>query len=168
MLPYQNPDFQLQSEIMIFKIVQGEFYKKEVSCLKGQREVSRDSSILPLDPFLDECLLRVGGRLSRSDLYHNQKHPIIVPGKHHVAKLLVRHFHGLVQHQGRQFTEGAIRDSGYWLTGGKRLITSIIFNCVTCKRLRGKFQVQKMSDLPQDRVTQAAPFTYVGVDVFGP
>lgn len=25
-----------------------------------------------------------------------------------------------------------------------------------------------MADLPADRVVQAAPFTYVGVDVFGP
>lgn len=28
--------------------------------------------------------------------------------------------------------------------------------------------MQKMSDLPVDRVVQTAPFPYVGVDVFGP
>ncbi|XP_045210756.2 uncharacterized protein LOC123562171 [Mercenaria mercenaria] len=165
----KSPDFQLQTECLIFKVIQGEVYKNEVICLKGHRNIERDSSILALDPYLDEhCVLRVGGRLSRSSLESSQKHPVIVPGKHYVAKLLVNHFHTLVQHQGRQLTEGAVRDAGFWITGGKRLVSSQIYNCITCKKLRGRFLEQKMSDLPVDRVKQAAPFSYVGVDVFGP
>ena len=36
-----------------------------------------------------------------------------------------------------------------------------------CRKLRGKFGDQKMSDLPKERC-QAAPFTHCGVDMFGP
>jgi hypothetical protein len=32
----------------------------------------------------------------------------------------------------------------------------------------GKLEQQKMSDLPADRLTPTPPFTYVGVDTFGP
>ena len=32
----------------------------------------------------------------------------------------------------------------------------------------GKMGYQKMADLPQERCTEADPFTYFGVDMFGP
>ncbi|XP_056006721.1 uncharacterized protein LOC130050536 [Ostrea edulis] len=124
---------------------------------------------LTLSPFLDEDgILRVGGRLKASALSMSEKHPILSPGKHHVASILVKHFHERVQHQGRHFTEGAVRKVGFWITGGKRLISSLIFHCVTCRRLRAKFSEQKMAYLPCDRLSPSPPFTYVGVDVFGP
>lgn len=84
-----------------------------------------------------------------------------------MAILLIRHFHGKVLHQGRHFTEGAIRAGGFWITNGKRRVASVLFGCFKCRRLRGKPQNQIMADLPSDRITQAQPFTYVGVDVFG-
>ena len=78
------------------------------------------------------------------------------------------YYHENVKHQGRHFTEGVIRSAGYWITGGKKLISSLIYKCVKCRKLRGKQEYQKMSDLPTDRLTPSPPFTYVGVDVFGP
>jgi len=48
------------------------------------------------------------------------------------------------------------------------MVSSILHNCVTCRKLRGGFQKQRMADLPEDRVTPTPPFTAVGVDVFGP
>ena len=52
--------------------------------------------------------------------------------------------------------------------GGKRLVNNIINSCIKCKKLRGQQQLQKMADLPKVRVTPAPPFSYVGLDVFGP
>ena len=43
-----------------------------------------------------------------------------------------------------------------------------IYKCVTCRRLRGKMGEQRMADLPEERCSEAAPFTYTGVDMFGP
>lgn len=93
---------------------------------------------------------------------------MIIPGKSHIAILLVRHYHEKAAHQGRYLTEGAVRSAGFWVTGGKRLINSVIHNCVRCRRLRRPIETQNMSDLPSCRVTASAPFTYVGVDTFGP
>ena len=76
----------------------------------------------------------------------NEKQPIIIPGKHYIAILLIRHFHEQVYHQGRHFTEGAIRKGGYWIKGGKRLISTALKTCVLCKKLRGKAESQIMSD----------------------
>lgn len=158
-----------EAETLIIRVVQHETYGKELEAINQKKSLPKESHILKLDPFLDEYgILRVGGRLNKSNIPSVERNPIIVPAKHHIAILLVRLHHTSVQHQGRHITEGAIRSAGLWIVGGKRLISSIIFKCVVCRKLRGKFVCQKMADLPSDRLEQAAPFTYVGVDTFGP
>nr|XP_054591067.1 uncharacterized protein LOC129154842 [Nothobranchius furzeri] len=37
-----------------------------------------------------------------------------------------------------------------------------------CRRLRGRLEEQRMADLPPERLKVCPPFTYVGLDVFGP
>ena len=126
------------------------------------------SSILNLNPVLDkDGLFRVGGRLTQSCLSVDEKHPVIVPKKSHLSTLLIRHYHEQIKHQGRHITEGSIRSAGFWIVGGKRHISSILHQCVKCRRLRRNVSSQ-MSDLPVDRVQPTPPFTYVGVDTFGP
>ena len=73
----------------------------------------------------------------------------------------------MVHHQGRDYTEGAVRSAGYWVVGCKKLVSSEIYNCVICRKLRGRLENQKMADLPSVRVQQSPPFTYIGVDMFG-
>lgn len=134
-----------------------------------RKDDSSRNPLWKLDPFIDDDgLLKIGGRLRNSELSGKEKHPIVIPGRHHVGLLLLRHFHEVVKHQGRHFTEGAVRLAGFWVIGGKRCITAMIHRCVTCRKLRGRLEEQKMADLPQDRLSSDPPFTYVGVDVFGP
>ncbi len=45
---------------------------------------------------------------------------MIIPGRSHVAKLLVEHYHDRVKHQGRVLTESAIRNAGYWIVGVRK------------------------------------------------
>lgn len=106
--------------------------------------------------------------MKRGYLSINERHPLIIPKNHHVAILLVRHFHEAVKHQGRHFTAGALQSAGYWIIGGKRLISSLLHKCIKCRRLRGKYQCQLMSDLPADRLQPSPPFTFIGLDTFGP
>ena len=47
-------------------------------------------------------------------------------------------------------------------------VRQLISSCVICRRIKSTPQDQKMADLPEDRLTPAPPFTYVGVDYFGP
>jgi len=61
-----------------------------------------------------------------------------------------------------------VRSSGYWIVGGRSAVGHYISKCVTCKRLRGGPQYQKMADLPEDRLAETPPFTYSAVDYFGP
>ena len=119
--------------------------------------------------WLDETgVIRVGGRLQGSSLNFNVKHPIVLPKKGNVSKLIVRHFHQSVSHQGRGITSNEIRANGFWILGCSTLVKAVIQSCVKCKKCRGAFNQQKMSDLPNDRTEPTAPFTYCGLDCFGP
>ena len=158
-----------QAKLIIVRNAQHDAFAEEMKCLSRGEVVPKSSLLRKLNPIVDaDGLLRVGGRIPLADLPWEEKHPIIVPKKHHVATLLVRHYHEKVAHQGRHLTEGAVRSAGLWLIGGKRLVSSIIHKCVTCNKLRGKMEEQIMSNLPAERLDPGPPFTNVGVDVFGP
>lgn len=144
-------------------------FSEELDTLSKKGNISQKSPLAKLNPFIDaDGLLRVGGRLRLADLISKKKHPVIMPGKHHVSTLLIRHYHEQVEHQGRVFTEGVIRAAGIWLIGGKRCIGSVLLGCVICRKLRGRTERQKMSHLPEQRLSTSPPFTYTGLDVFGP
>ena len=161
---------QLQeTERFIIRQVQFESFEKEIESIACGDHLPRNSTIRQLNPFLDkDGILRVKGRIKHSELTDSCKQPIIIPKGHHIAVLLTRYYHAKVAHQGRSFTEAAIRNAGYWIIGVKRLINSVLRKCVICKKLRGKACVQQMADLPKDRVTPSPPFSFVGIDAFGP
>lgn len=158
-----------KAEHVIIKCVQHESYSEELKCIESNCDLPKTSTLHKLRPIIDsEGLLRIGGRIDQAQLERCEAHPIIIPSRHHIATLLVRYHHERVEHQGRHFTEGAIRASGLWMVGGRRLISSCIHRCVTCKKLRGSMEQQQMSDLPSERLQVDPPFSYVGLDVFGP
>jgi len=146
----------------IIKAVQNEFYPR---CFPEVSSVP--SNLSSLCPFIDNSLLKVGGRLKHSKLPQHVKYPILLPPDSHVTKLLISHYHNLTKHQGRTVLLSAIREAGYYIYHGASAIRKFLRGCVTCNKLRGTLLQQKMNDLPSDRVEQCPPFTYVGMDVFG-
>lgn len=168
-LPKSLVSFRI-AENFIIDTVQQEVYGEEITCLRSTQPLPRNSSILRLNPYLDdEGIIRIGGRLKHLNDDAFCKTPILVPGKHHIATFLIRKCHQLVQDQGRHFTEGKVMSCGFWMTGCKRLVSSLIHKCITCRRQRGQLAYQKISDLPDDRIVPCQPpFTSVGVDNFDP
>ncbi len=163
-----TPELLTQAESVIIRCVQREAYKAEIVHLENEKAIPKQSSLKRLDPVLQDGLLRIGGRLEQSTLLSNEKHPLVIPGHSYIATLLTNYYHDKVNHQGRVFTEGAIRTGGFWIIGAKRRISGILHKCITCHKQRGKTAVQKMADLPPDRISMEPPFTNIGLDVFGP
>jgi len=131
--------------------------------------VKTTSALRSLSPFIDEDgILRVGGRLRSSKLPDKTKHPIILPKEGHVTTMIVGHVHKKICHQGRGITLNELRSHGYWILGGSKVVQNYIHRCTVCRKLRRPVEEQKMADLPSDRTETSAPFTYCGMDAFGP
>ena len=156
-----------EAEQVILRACQREAYPEEMK-MGGHMSVRKSSKLCKLDPFIQDGLLHVGGRLSKSLLPAELKYPAIIPKSSHIAALIVDHYHRKTHHSGRGITMSAIRAAGYWIIGARSAVSSQILQCVMCKRLRGAPQQQKMADLPSDRLQDTAPFTYTAVDAFGP
>ena len=174
-----------QAELTILKVLQHEHFGDEIKVLKSldvkgecvSREAAKQrntliktsSNLYKLDPYIDDDgLLRVGGRLGKSTMHLELKHPVIVPRNSHLTTIIVRHYHEVTKHQGRGMTLNEIQQNGFWIVSASSVVSEVINKCVTCKKLRGPLQQQKMSDLPTDRMEPAPPFTYCAVDYFGP
>ena len=141
--------------------------KKSVRASRA-RSVKKSSSIAKLDPELRDGLLCVGGRLRHAPIEQERRHPVILPKKHHVVDLIVRHYHLLSGHSGQEYVLSLIRKS-YWIIKGRVAVRRVVNHCLSCRRRQAPFGAQKMADLPADRVTPSkSPFSFVGVDCFGP
>ena len=157
------------TETFILKTVQREAFPEELKSVAKDKTVPTSSTIHDLNPFLDAVgILRVGGRIGKSKLPDDVKYPVILPRSSHVTQVIVRHFHQKIQHQGRGQTLNEVRSNGYWLVNGSRAVAEVVRACVKCRRLRRPEEEQKMANLPEERVEPSAPFTYVGMDCFGP
>ncbi|GFW23130.1 integrase catalytic domain-containing protein [Trichonephila clavipes] len=78
-----------QAETKLIRMVQEQVFLAEIKSLQSKGVVSPNSKLRNLNPFIDsDGLLRVGGRLSNSDLPYVNKHPAILPGNHSLTVLV--------------------------------------------------------------------------------
>ena len=157
------------SEKAIIKAVQGRsFHDELLSLTSSRREVKKSSSITKLDPILVDGVIRVGGRLHNSPIKQEAKHPVVLPKDHHISGLIIRHYHLISGHSGVEHTLSLIR-LRYWITQARVSIRRMLNSCFDCSRRQASAGQQKMASLPEDRVNPSnPPFSYVGVDCFGP
>ena len=156
------------AEKEIIRSVQTRRFGEELISLGKAKYLKSCSSIVKLDPFIDdEGILRVGGRIKRSAMASQMQHLVLLPKSCRIAELVVCWCHEQLAHAGRGMTMNQITSSGFWVTRCNSLVRCIILKCVRCKQLRGRFQQQKTADLPKEIMSEEPPFTYCGVDLFG-
>ena len=78
----------------IFRPLQQEQFAEETKSLKAEKEIPKNSKILQFSPFLNQRgLIRAKGRIGKSQLDFNAKHPIFLHWKHNVVELFLRNEH---------------------------------------------------------------------------
>ena len=165
--PLSVEDMQVADNAII-QFCQSTDYKEELESLRKGMSVKKSSHIHKLNPVLQDEQIRVGGRMVKSALPHEAKHPAILPQNHHVKTLIIRHVHETIGHSGRNHTLSRLRER-YWIPKANSAVRAVITKCLRCRRLSGVRGSQYMSDLPPDRLLpDKPPFTNVGVDFFSP
>lgn len=153
--------------LAVVKFVQQEQFLAEIQCITNNTNLPTKSKIIGFNPFIDENgLIRVGGKLTASNLEYDRKHPILLQ-RHQFTKLLFRYEHLRLAHAGPQLLLSSIRDK-YWPLGGKIYAKLIVHECNRCFRCKPRNIVPQMGNLSAERINQAMPFQYVGVDYAGP
>ncbi|KAK3087993.1 hypothetical protein FSP39_013221 [Pinctada imbricata] len=156
------------AENAIVRLLQQDAFRQTLSTFESRKRIPATDKLYRLNPILGDGLLRVGSRITKSNFSSEFNNPIIIPANTHVGKLIIAHAHNETHHQGRGITLNKLRSMGYWLIGGSKAVASFIIDCTICRKLRRPTEHQKMADLPEDRVVPSPPFTYVGMDCFGP
>jgi hypothetical protein len=173
-------DDMLVAEREIVKYVQGRSFQDELARLNGVNAqnnkatrsidgpVRKTSPIYKLDPQVRNQLLCFGGRLANSPISDESKHPLIILKNSPISELISRHYHQLAGHSSLEHVLSLIRER-FWIIGARNTLKEILRRCVDNRRRQAAVGEQKMADLPEHRVTpDKPPFTFVGVDCFGP
>ncbi|GFT58775.1 integrase catalytic domain-containing protein [Trichonephila clavipes] len=115
-----------QAKTKLIRMVQEQVFLAEIKSLQNKGVVSPNSKLRNLNPFIDsDGLLRVGGRLSNSDLPYVNKHPAILPGNHNLTVQIIVHFH-------RKNLHTAASSLLHYLMGNlprDRVVPDYLFNC---------------------------------------
>ena len=141
---------------------------KPYSLSKVQRESGYLSPLRKLDPILVDGIIRVGGRIDKAPVCYNVRHPMILPGKHHITALIIKRYHRMEGHVGISQVLETNRQK-FWALQCPAAVKRVVGECLTCQRWNSRPESQIMAPLPDARVTPAQPpFSSVGIDYFGP
>ena len=132
-------------------MAQATAFDAEITSLKSGKPLPKRNASRKLAPILDKNgILRVGGRLANSKLPRDLKNPPILP---HSSMLTLTA--SIVMHQA-------------WILSRKRLIKTVIHNCITCQRVKPRMAHQLMGDLRAAQVKPTRLFSTAGLDYAGP
>ncbi|XP_043496451.1 uncharacterized protein LOC122520450 [Polistes fuscatus] len=113
------------------KATQAAYFQDELALLRQQSHLQSSHSLSQLTAFIDnEGVLRVGGRLRRSEPLDDTKHPAILPRTSRLSELIIAHAHKKTMTEGTQTTLVFIRQL-YWIVGGPAPVKSHILSLTT-------------------------------------
>lgn len=159
-----------QAESIWIKSIQGSSFSKEIDFLSTRSLGSSATTyVSQFGLFLDEqCILKCKGRLNNASLDLGSKNPILLPSRHRFVELLIEDVHNRVKHNGIRDTLTTLRER-YWILRGREATKRIVKRCVVCRKAEGvAYKSPAPPDLPTSRVSEAPPFTHVGIDFAGP
>lgn len=142
-------------------------FAEEYTSLSKKQPLRTSSRLRADTPCIIDGIMRVWGRLDNMETAFDTKHPMIVDGKSHLAKLLIADAHERLSHG----TPGMMRvylRARFHILGCRVAARKYCRNCLTCARYNAKVPTQMMADLPAVRVNPAKAFYSTGVDYAGP
>ena len=160
---------QAEKQLILYTQVT-EFYK-EYTALSRRKTLSSDSKLLGLNPRLDDDgIMRSDGRLKNAKfLSYDVRHPVILPRKSWMTKLIVKECHEEGNHATGTNQTLAALSTRYWILSAREVIREWEKECAECRRRKSKPCQQIMAPLPTARLeTSLRAFAKSAVDFAGP
>ncbi|XP_075162768.1 uncharacterized protein LOC142235399 [Haematobia irritans] len=157
-----------RAEMVLYRQAQNEFYSEEIYALKSNMTLPKSSPLYKATPKLEDNILRVDGRIENALVSANTKNPIILPKNSYVTYLLILHYHSKYHHGNNETVVNEIRQQWY-IPKLRTVVKKLSKLCQHCKIKTTKPSYPQMAKLPTARLASfSRPFTYTGVDYFGP
>ena len=157
------------AELWLFREAQKRAFPQDRKDITNNKLLGKSSRLKTLNPYIDDKqLLRIGGRLTNSDLALSQKHPVILDGKDQLMEKYFTYIHKALCHCGPTLLLCHVGRKLH-VVGARRLCRRLCAKCVRCRTYRPRLEQQKMGELPAYRVTNTqVAFDRVGIDLAGP
>ena len=147
------------------KCAELECIKDTQTTLRGQQDYNKHKKQLGV--VSNGAILVCEGRMGFSDLAQTAKKPTLLPRNHKFSELVIMECHERVHHCKERSTLAEL-SSRFWITKGCQYVKRVINSCLVCKRFEGKcYNAPPAPQLPHYRVTEAPPFSRIGVDFAG-
>ena len=146
--------------------IQNKHYLDVISDIKKGK---RNNLVSQLNLQLDkQHILRCHGRYENTDLNLETRYPKLLPKEEHFTDLVIKDCHKRMFHAGVSQTLAQTRVE-YWIPQGRLQVKRVLKQCMICQQVEGgAFKMPRMPPWPRERVTEALPFEYTGLDYFGP
>ena len=105
------------TKLCLIHLIQTAYFKSEFQQLSKAGKLSSKSTLLPLNPMLQNHLLRVVDCLAHS-LLEEDANPLILPANCHLTSLIIQDAHQRTLHGGVQLTLATLRRQ-YWIVKGR-------------------------------------------------
>ncbi|XP_055543629.1 uncharacterized protein LOC129729169 [Wyeomyia smithii] len=132
--------------------------------------VSKSSPIYKTWPYMDEQgILRMRGRIGAAKYApFEAKYPVILPKRQLVTALVTDFYHRQYRHANRETVVNEMRQR-FEVANLRALVRKVANNCAFCKIAKAIPSAPPMAPHSEERLEPfVRPFTYVGVDYFGP
>ncbi|CAK1597101.1 unnamed protein product [Parnassius mnemosyne] len=157
-----------KAERMWIERSQQESFAEDISRLQKGRNLATGSALRKLDPIFEDGVLRARGRIDAANVDSQMKRPIILNGRHQFVKLLVEKAHKEASHANRERVVNDLR-TRYHILRLRPTVREVERRCLRCRVRKATPRPAVIGDLPPERLGAfARPFTYTGIDYFGP
>jgi hypothetical protein len=148
------------------RTLQKDRYSQEIELLKAGKA---NQLIKQLDLFLQDDIVRLGGRFKNAELSRDERNPALLPPKHPYTDLVILFIHAhACAHLKLQSTLTEVRRR-YWIPHGNAEVRRVLKRCQICLIVEGKtLAPPKMGHLPPERLLRAPAFAHCGLDFAGP
>ncbi|XP_058838795.1 uncharacterized protein LOC131694256 [Topomyia yanbarensis] len=164
------------AEMCIYRLAQKEMFPKDY-CLAEtsfttsvRKPLVEKGQLYKLHPVMDEYqVLRIPGRIDECKFASDSvKRPIFLPRQHYITTLVLHDLHKRYHHQNHQTVLNELKQK-YHIPQVRTQYDRVKRNCQLCKIRKATPQPPMMGSLPAARLAAyARPFSYIGVDYFGP
>ena len=158
-----------EAELRWIQLSQQQCFGDELDHMMKKKNVLKSSRLYMLSPIMDnKGIMRVTGRIENADVSTDVKSPIILDPKHPFTKLLIKHQHEQSNHCGQETVLNELRQR-FWILNARAAVRKTWASCNMCRIRRAKRNQPQMGLLPECKLKAGdRPFTYTGVDYFGP